>query len=265
MSKKKVEFIAFGTDPEVFLVDNKGNAVSAEGLIGGTKEEPIPISEHGHALQEDNVMVEFNIPPVRDAGRLKREISFCLKTIKNRVGYEIAIVPSILFTEEQLSTDQGAMFGCSPDNDVWSRMENPTVEPEANRRYAGGHIHISYNKFTPEVTEDLVKAMDLFLGVPSVIMDSDENRKRVYGKAGRFRFTEYGFEYRTLSNFWLVNEDLMEWAFNQTMLAIDYVNEENEIKQFAEKIQTCINTNNAEMAKDICKENNIKLLQHVRV
>lgn len=258
---KIVEFNAFGADPEVFLVDKEGNAVSSEGLIGGTKEEPIPISKEGHSLQEDNVMVEFNIPPVRDAGRLKREIAYCLATIRNRVEHDIAIVPSIKFTTEQLSTDQAKEFGCSVDFNVWLECEYPEIKPEKNTRYAGGHIHISYDKPSVEATEKIVKAMDLFLGVPAVIMDSDEDRKDVYGKSGRFRITDYGLEYRTLSNFWLKSEELMEWAFNQTMLAIDFVNNESKIEEFSDSIRSAIDTNNKEMATAISKEHNIKYIE----
>jgi len=68
-------------------------------------------------------------------------------------------------------------------------------------------------------------------------------------------------EYRTLSNFWLKSEELMEWAFNQTMLAIDFVNNENKIKEFSDSIRTAIDTNNKKMAMDISKEHNIKYIQ----
>ena len=38
----------------------------------------------------------------------------------------------------------------------------------------------------------LVKYMDVFLGVPSVIKDKDTKRRSLYGKAGCFRLTDYG-------------------------------------------------------------------------
>ena len=50
-----------GADPEVFLERNN-IPVSSIGKIGGTKYEPIHIQD-GIFLQEDNVTVEYNIPP----------------------------------------------------------------------------------------------------------------------------------------------------------------------------------------------------------
>src|SRR6056297_1572759 len=218
-----IKIIAIGSDPEIFL-KKKGKALSAIGLIGGSKEEPVEISKEGHKLQEDNVMVEFNIPPVRDVKRWKKELKFCLNYIDNLVGNDIEIVvtPSLEFDEEQLSHINAKQFGCSPDNNVWKQMPNPEIKAPKSFRFAGGHIHVSYEDLEESVTENIVKSMDLFLGVPSVLLDKDEERKKVYGTAGRFRFTSYGLEYRSLSNFWLSSEDLMEWAFLNTIKAINY-------------------------------------------
>ncbi len=47
---------------------------------------------------------------------------------------------------------------------------------------------------------------DLFLGLPSAGADKQGKRRELYGKAGRYRPTSYGIEYRVLSNYWLFNE-----------------------------------------------------------
>ena len=47
--------------------------------------------------------------------------------------------------------------------------------------------------------------MDYTLGLDSLLLDSDTRRRSMYGRAGSFRFKEYGIEYRTLSNFWIKN------------------------------------------------------------
>jgi hypothetical protein len=73
----------------------------------------------------------------------------------------------------------------------------------------------------------------------------------MYGKAGAFRFKKYGVEYRTLSNFWIQSEELMRWAFNKTIEAIELVNSGviTEIdKKFGQQIQTVINNNDKEKA-----------------
>ena len=49
-----------GADPELFLHKN-GKAVTAHGVVQGTKEHPYPV-EYG-AYQVDGMAVEFNIDP----------------------------------------------------------------------------------------------------------------------------------------------------------------------------------------------------------
>src|SRR5689334_8300188 len=60
-----MHIVSFGCDPEIFLKDASGNIKSAIGLFGGTKEKPEPLKTlgDGYAVQEDNVLKEFNIPP----------------------------------------------------------------------------------------------------------------------------------------------------------------------------------------------------------
>ena len=65
--------------------------------------------------------------------------------------------------------------------------------------------------------------MDLFLGVPSVTLDSDTRRRELYGKAGAYRAKDYGVEYRTLSNFWIWKDSLKDWVYDQTQKAVDFV------------------------------------------
>lgn len=58
-----------------------------------------------------------------------------------------------------------------------------------------GHIHVSYPHKTQEKSIMLIKYMDAFVGIPSVILDSGEDavkRRELYGKAGCFRLTRYG-------------------------------------------------------------------------
>ena len=58
-----------GADPEILLRDSDYLYRSVEGLIGGTKNAPVPIEglPSGFGAQEDNVMLEFNIPPATTA------------------------------------------------------------------------------------------------------------------------------------------------------------------------------------------------------
>ena len=57
-----------GCDPEFFLTDALGGFISAIDLVGGTKHDPRPLHDLGEGfnVQEDNVAVEFGVPPAKN-------------------------------------------------------------------------------------------------------------------------------------------------------------------------------------------------------
>lgn len=224
--------ITIGSDPELFLSDNTGKLISAVGLIGGTKENPRPISEVGHAVQEDNVAVEFNIPPSNSAREFVEHLNFVLSHLEHRaksLGLKFAEnIAAASFPVDQLQTPEAMVFGCEPDYNAWTGKVNPRPHAEDfTLRSCGGHVHIG----TTLDKRKVIQAMDLFLGVPSVVLDPDEKRRLLYGKAGAYRPKDYGCEYRTLSNFWLWKDTLKEWVFNRTQQAVEFVESGREISK----------------------------------
>ena len=101
----------------------------------------------------------------------------------------------------------------------------------------------------------------MFIGVPSVIFDTDIKRRSIYGKAGCFRHTKYGCEYRVLSGFFLSDDKLTEWAFNQMLVAIDYLNNNgiDYIQADMDIITESINNGNVELALTLIEKYNINL------
>ena len=73
----KINVLAVGADPELFLRRKDGTPQSSEGLVGGSKDEPlaIPGLADGFAVQEDNVTVEFNIPPAQTSTEFSNSIA----------------------------------------------------------------------------------------------------------------------------------------------------------------------------------------------
>lgn len=69
----------------------------------------------------------------------------------------------------------------------------------------------------------IVKQLDYYLGVPSLLWDNDPRRRLLYGKAGAFRPKPYGLEYRTLSNRWLTNVPLQQWVYSSALTALQYM------------------------------------------
>jgi hypothetical protein len=123
-----------------------------------------------------------------------------------------------------------------------------------------GHIHVGYNNPSSKTNLEIVKTMDLFLGVPSIILDTDTERRKLYGKAGAFRNKAYGVEYRVLSGFWITNDSLMEFAFNNTMNAIKFINDGFSIeKQDETQIEFCINNGDKQLAYELMSKYSINI------
>lgn len=225
--------VKLGADPELFLIDNTGKFISSVGLIGGSKDKPLPIDEVGHCLQEDNVSVEFNIKPASNKKEFVNSISYVLENIEERIktkGLFQAIIPAAEFDWDQLQTIEAQTFGCEPDFNAWTGEKNPRPFCDNMQlRSAGGHIHVGYDSPTQQSKMKLIRAMDIFLGVPSSKIDKDDKRRQLYGTPGAFRPKNYGAEYRTLSNFWITSKELTEWAYDQTMKAISFLNAGGEI------------------------------------
>ena len=248
----KYENVQLGADPELFLVTAEGQELrSAIGRIGGNKWNPRPIDDKGSAVQEDNVAVEFNIPPAKTKKEFVHNIGTMLLYLSNYVkeqGLILNIVPAAYFPDKELAHPAALEFGCDPDFDVWSKRENEKPDlPEEyrNLRSCGGHIHVSWDKPERDTQETMIRMMDIFVGCPSIQYDGDLLRRKLYGKAGAFRFKDYGVEYRTPSNFWLREPSLVEWVYDRTMQGIDYLNSGGEIDlSHSDLILDCINNGN---------------------
>ena len=233
-----------GCDPEFFL-HHKGKSISAIGVVGGTKDAPRPIGE-GCAVQEDNVAVEFCIPPADSCTKFYTSIMYALDKIMDEVpaGLAFKTTASEVFDDDQLQHPNALEFGCEPDSNAWTKKMNPRPKADnANLRSAGGHVHVGANDVDPV---QLIRSMDLFLGVPSIKLDMDTERRKLYGKAGAYRPKPYGAEYRTLSNFWIWDKKLIEWVYHQTSRAVDFVRAGNKLSvKDGVMIQQCINNNDA--------------------
>lgn len=267
--------ISIGADIELLLQHKETKEfVSAEPYIQGTKKNPYNFDTRSKyfAVSLDNVMAEFCIPPVTNKEDFYKYIMTSVDYINSVIPKEYCTVaqPSAIFDPKYLLTRNAKTFGCEPDYNAYTGYEN--VKPAADNPYlrsAGGHIHIGFDgaprfsrrsyKGMPPHTE-LIKALDLFVGIPSVIQEPENLRKQLYGKAGAFRPKVYGVEYRTVSNYYLASEQLIHWMYESVDKAITFLNEGGEIDRgLAHTVEETINTNNAEQALALMDIFNIKL------
>ena len=254
--------LTIGADPEVFL-SHKGRFVSSIGKIGGSKREPRQLERPGFALQEDNVAVEFNIPPATDLASFVESIEWSVRRITEEVAdrdLKVTITPAAYFPPDELTDPKARHAGCDPDYNAWTKRMNPRPRvAEGTLRTGAGHVHIGISPKPVFSRHAIVKSLDLNLGVGSVLLDQDQLRKQLYGKAGAFRPTSYGVEYRVLSNFWLTSKRLTEWVYNQTHAAVAMLEQKGEkfFDEIGDEIQACINTSDKKMSEALLKRYNI--------
>lgn len=261
MNKNKINNLTLGADPEFFLHNiAKGRIEPAVGLIGGTKENGLFIPT-GESVLEDNVMVEFTTTICKNAKELNESIQRALTYLKNTLPqyYEFVFKASHIFEPADLDSEQAQEIGCSPDYNAYTLRMNKPANAKSLMRTCSGHIHLGYDNTSIDTSLDLVMIMDLFLGVPSVLIDEDKDRRKMYGKAGCYRLKRYGVEYRVLSNFWVNNPELVNWVVNNINQGIKYY-EENGLEGIDFKsVIKCVNTYDTELAKQFISKFNINI------
>lgn len=245
-----------GCDPEVFLQDNTGKPISAIGYINAGKMYPhqIPDMPEGFTLQEDNVSLEYGIPPAATENDFVTYINeVMIRSLSYVPNLSLSRSSCIIFPEDQMNDPRAFEFGCEPDFNAWTgKMNMPPEPPHPLMRSAGGHVHVETD--IDPVT--CVRALDLCLSVPAVLMDNGIERKKLYGKAGAYRPKSYGVEYRSLSNFWIFEPELIRWVWRNTERALVMGDVSGEEK----RILNAVNNNNVAAAKKLIKKFDLEVV-----
>ena len=223
--------LLIGADPEVF-VTVKDVPVSAFDMVPGTKEKPFPVP-YG-AVQVDGMALEFNIEPADKEEVFVRNIKEVMSSLEDMLPEDnkLSIVPSVHFRKSVMDKQpaKALQLGCDPDFNAYTMKMNKQPKAPKDMRSAGGHVHIGWCTGeepleTAHFTSccELVKELDYFLGLPSLVLDDNTERRKIYGQAGAFRPKSYGVEYRVLSNFWITNEEYMKFVFAQVNRTFEYL------------------------------------------
>lgn len=250
----KIKNITLGSDPETFL-QKLGSIISPQYIVWGTKDQPFNLDD-GYFMQRDNMALEFNIPPVITVDDFVKAIDLgiykCIEALPENVN--IKVMPSFVFPKEMIDNDYDALvFGCDPDYNAYTNSKNP--KPCSDNKYlrsCGGHIMLGYTGVSEELNIEIIKRLDLYLGLPSVILDPDTERRQLYGKAGCFRHKDFGVEYRTLSNYWLQSPELVAHVAQNTLFAAASINSGLVIPDNDQMyIESAINNNNHGLALEL--------------
>lgn len=208
--------ITLGCDPELFLYDeNSGSVIPAVGLIGGTKKDPLQISENTW-IQEDGVAVEFNTKAFEDyeefADQVLSSLRECTTFVRQKYrNWSLQAFASWNFAQKDLTSKQATMLGCDPDFLAHERgAKRPIINAATlgTIRCAGGHVHLGYPNMGEGASDKIpawaaVQFVEAYAYLPYLDMDYQDARRSYYGLAGLYRQKEYGIEYRTPSSFWL--------------------------------------------------------------
>lgn len=256
-----------GSDPEFFLRDKTTKRwKSGVGLIGGTKKEPCYILGSKYlAHQEDNVLLEINVTPTTSPKQMYDEVKLIHQYILDNqlkdTNLEIVARGSAIFDYDELDSAQAQEAGCEPDYDAWSLQENERLDiSSTNLRSCGGHLAVGYSNPNDETSLLIVRTLDLFLTVPMLLLDPDENRKQLYGKAGAHRIKKNYVELRTMSNHWFTSQEMVNWVFENTFKAIEAINDGfyiDEEPDDCKAIINAINKNDKDIAQYLIDKYNI--------
>jgi hypothetical protein len=258
--------ILVGCDPEVFVKQN-GIFRSAHGLIVGDKKNPQKVPNG--AVQVDGLALEFNINPAASEGEFVFNVQDVYNTMRKMVPeYEVVATPVADFDMAYLKGQpaEALELGCDPDFNAWTGGANPRPDGDRPMRTASGHVHIGWTKDENVADADhvnrcnmVVKQLDFFLGLPSLLYDADVRRREMYGKAGACRYKPYGVEYRTLSNAWLNSPELIAWIYRATQAGVKAVMEGRNLFDKHGDIQHIINTSDVKAAKAIIKAEKLEV------
>lgn len=254
--------VTIGADPELFIINEKTKrVVSSVGRIPGEKGNPYVADDMpaGFGLETDNILAEFNIPPVtteeafvNNIEYMKQYIDKYVKNIDPNLG--ILCAASKMVDANQLNSEQALMFGCDPDFNVYTESENEKPDGSKTRlRVCGMHLHIGYDNPNIDTSVALIKYLDMYVGLPSVLKDKDTRRRSLYGKAGCFRLCSYGCEYRTLSGAMMKDVPTLQFVWKQVRKALSAcINNRRLIP--SEYIQQAINNSDSKLAESLIKE-----------
>lgn len=260
--------LLIASDSELFVRDRENKIItSVAGVLGADKYHKMTITDDVR-LQEDNVLLEFDINPHSEEDAFLSNIQKAMEISEqkaNELGMEV--VPntcSHIYTAEELKTfhPDAFVFGCDPDfNAMTGAMNAKPMAANAGLRTAGAHIHFGYSdiqEVTQQSRQIIGLVCDYLLGLPSLILDSDTRRRELYGKAGACRWKQYGVEYRTLSNFWLFSEANRKFVYQQAQKAFQHFQSGSFRELFAminpEVIQNTINSGDSATAEQLLKQ-----------
>lgn len=227
----------FGTDPE-FMLTHHDELKSAIDIL--PKKEKAVI-KNGHSYYFDNVLAEIAVKPAKNKDEAISNIRSALHGLARIIQpAKFIIQASANYPKKELNSLEAKIAGCNPEWNVYTLEQIFPPDEDVDLldgyyqfktpfRSAGGHIHIGCDRLQdPMEAFSVIRMMDLFLGIPSIFMDTDsssKDRRSIYGHAGSHRTPDYGLEYRALGNFWLSSPEHVALMYDLTSFVLGFVDQ----------------------------------------
>ena len=142
----QIHKFTIGADPEMFIINEKtGKVVSSIGIIPGEKGNPYVADDmpKGFGIEIDNILAEFNIPPVTSCEGFINALNYMKDYIRAFVkkinpDYNIKCAAYEIVDEDQLQSPEANQFFCDPDYNAYTESQNEKpVASITNGRSAG--------------------------------------------------------------------------------------------------------------------------------
>lgn len=235
---------SMGGDPEFFISTAKGKIMNADAFLPG-KEKPLDVGAHGKLPSKlffDGIQGEMAVAYSTCREFLVDNIRYCWDKLVTMLppDHKIVLKPSARIQKAVIegADPEARIFGCAPDFNAYTLSTN-TPEMDATHhpyRYAGGHLHfglwdIQYRSkkdpFMQMISNEsdhlrIIKLFDLLVTIPTLLLDNGPDairRRSKYGRAGCFRPTPYGVEYRTPSCWWLKSPSTVSIVYGLARIA----------------------------------------------
>ena len=246
----------YGADPEFMLFDTKQNKiVSAIGVLKNDKYSPVDL-KGGIMMYADNVLVEFSFPPAKSIMTFLQNMRVVLSRGQKALGprYRLIAMASHVYDDEELADPKAREGGCSPNFNVHTQRANLPPDFQGGLRTGSFHIHVGDEALKDKEQKDnMIRWMDMNLGVASILFDKDTSspkRRDLYGRAGEFRPTPYGVEYRVLGPYSLRSPRLTALSLCLTHVALENAKTKPAHSRLTKQAETIINSNNRVGARD---------------
>jgi hypothetical protein len=216
--------VQIGSDVECFLRDSSNQIVNAAKHIKQSKHDPY--KKQKIKIYYDNILAEFNIPPCDNGKDFVANITNGLYLLEKlaapcKLNFTAASIIDLSITKDENAIENG----CNDETNAYTLEFNKDIEnfiKNSRFRTCGGHIHIGMDASDKNLQDPVIKPLfvymlDLFLGIPSVVLDKDmtqANRRQAFGKAGAYRSKIYGIEYRVLSSWWVTKPEYVALIYN---------------------------------------------------